>query len=275
MYKGLSVLPVSFFKDIESGKISITDWASMAKSIGISYIDIPYWAIRNHNPIYLCRLMKELELLGVSLGMIGTYSDFTNPDFMQRERELEYLKYDIALASQLGAGYLRITDGQKHPGVQKEQGIEWILEYFEKAEKAAEYFGLQLAFENHGHPGSWIFDDFSHSVDVFLEIAERIKGSRIGINFDNANATGCGVDAVTLLDKIYEQVVSVHLSDTSSNSTTVHTAVGSGVSPLMEVIAYLKKRDYRGWCSIEEDSGNGMDGIYQSVSCITQMWNMA
>ena len=93
MYKGLSVLPVSFFKDMESGKISITDWASMAKSIGISYIDIPRWAIRNHNPIYLCRLMKELELLGVSLGMIGTYSDFTNPDFMQRERELEYLKY--------------------------------------------------------------------------------------------------------------------------------------------------------------------------------------
>jgi len=47
--------------------------------------------------------------------MITTYPDFTHPCATQREREIEYLRNDIAVASQLNAKFLRVTAGQAHP----------------------------------------------------------------------------------------------------------------------------------------------------------------
>lgn len=269
----LSVLPVSLFSSFRSGAVTIADWAQMAKKIGLSYIDVPNWAFQSHTPVYLNRLKTELQCMGMRLAMVGAYPDFTNPDPLQRERELDYLKRDIALSSQMGARYLRVTDGQAHPGVSREQGVSWALEGLAKAAQSAKQYGVQLAFENHGHPSAWIYDDFSHPVSIFLELAEALQGTGVGVNFDSGNATGCGVDALWLLKQVYGSVVSLHISDTASNITTQHTALGGGASPIGEILAYLKKNNYQGWFSIEEDSNNGMDGIYQSVAYVNGLWD--
>lgn len=269
----LSVLPVSFFPALSDGAMTVTDWAQMAKKIGLSYIDAPNWALRSHLPLYLCRLKTELSCMGMSIAMIGAYPDFTNPDPLQRKRELDYLKRDIAMASQLGAKLVRVTAGQAHPTTQQQEGIEWAIEGLTQAASAAKDYGVQLAYENHGQPSAWIYDDFSHPVEIFLKIAKRLEGTGVGINFDNGNATGCGVDAVQLLGKVMDNVVSLHISDTSSCVTTLHSALGAGASPIRNVLEYLKKSDFKGWICIEEDSGRGMDGIFQAVSYVNGIWN--
>jgi len=269
----LSVLPVSFFPDFAVGRMTIVDWARMAKGIGLAYVDLPNWVFRCHQPVYLGRLKTELDILGISIAMVGTYSDFTNPDALQRRRELDYLRRDIALASQMGARLLRVTDGQAHPGTGLEQGINWAVEGLTEAAATAVDYGMQLVFENHGQPGGWVYDDFSHNVEVFLEIAMRLDGTGIGINFDNGNATGCGWDAVELLKRVLGNVVSVHISDTGSRATTLHTALGAGASPIRGVLELLKSSGFDGWICIEEDSGRGVDGIYQAVTQVRGIWN--
>lgn len=53
-------------------------------------------------PVYLLEQKAVLDAMGVGIGAVGTHSDLTHPDGVQRRRELDYLRADIALASQLG-----------------------------------------------------------------------------------------------------------------------------------------------------------------------------
>lgn len=272
MYQ-LSVLPVSFFPQLMSGSMSLEQWASMAKKYGLRYVDVPNWVFRNHMPVYLLQQKAVLDALDIEIGAIGTHCDFTHPDPAQRKRELEYLRGDIALASQMGACFVRVTDGQAHPGVTLEQGLDYAEEGLRKAAQSAREHGVQLALENHGFPSAWIYDDFSHDITVFRKLVERLRGSGVGVNFDNANATGSGMDAAQWLRELYPDVVSVHLADTSSPHTTVHTALGAGISPIAQVLRILKDRGFSGLISIEEDAKQGETGIFQAISHVRGIWN--
>lgn len=265
----ISVLPVSYFSALQNSSMDIEKWAFIAHKLGIRYIDLPVWAIRERTSVYLSYISQILSSAGVRVSMIGTYSDFTNPDSMQRQRELDYLVADIALASEIGADYIRLTDGQAYPGLNRNEAIGWIADNFRKAAVRAEEYGITLAFENHGHPSAWIYDDFSHSPSVFASVAEAIRDTGVKINFDTGNASGCGMDAVSMADEYFDEIASLHIAETVSNVTTVHAALGAGISPIEDVLRLLSERGFQGNISIEEDSGNGEKGIFQAYRFVT------
>ena len=269
----LSVLPVSFFSLLSSGEMTEEQWAKMGKKYGLSYVDFPNWAFRNHMPSYLRQQKYLLDTIGIRVGSIGTHSDLTNPDSVQRKRELDYLRYDIALASEMGAGYVRVTDGQAHPGLELEQGLDYISEGLSRAAETAKDYSVILGVENHGFPSAWIYDDFSHDMRVFRKLMARLDQIGVGINFDSANATGCGIDAAGFLEEIYDRVVSVHIADTISDRTTVHTALGAGICPIKDVLKVLYDHAFTGLISIEEDSKNGEAGVFQAVEHVRGIWN--
>ena len=265
----VSVLPVSFFGALENGSMSISEWAAMAHRLNIRYIDLPSWVFSQRTPVSISYARQILSSYNIRISMIGTYSDFTNPDKTQRKRELDYLFSDIALASEIGAQYIRLTDGQAHPGLNTDTAISWITENFIKAAEKANEYGIVLAFENHGHPSAWIYDDFSHSSSLFMKVAEAIRSTGVKINFDTGNASGCGMDAISMLDSLYDEVRSLHIAETVSNVTTVHAALGAGIVPIEGILRFLSSRNYRGNISIEEDSGKGEMGIFQSYRFVT------
>lgn len=269
----LSVLPVSFFSLLSSGEMTVEQWAKMGKKYGLSYVDFPNWAFRNHMPSYLRQQKYLLDTIGIRVGSIGTHSDLTNPDSVQRKRELDYLRYDIALASEMGAGYVRVTDGQAHPGLELEQGLDYISEGLSRAAETAKEYGVILGLENHGFPSAWIYDDFSHDLRVFRKLIARLDQIGVGINFDSANASGCGTDAAGFLEEIYDRVVSVHIADTISDRTTVHTALGAGICPIKDVLKVLHDHAFTGLISIEEDSKNGEVGVFQAIEHVRGIWN--
>ena len=103
----VSCLPVSFFPDLSSGKMSIQGWAYMAADIGLDAIDLSVMLLKNHTPVYLKQLRHDIETAGMSVTMMAAYPDFSHPDPLQRKREIEYLRRDIALSSYLGAKYFQ------------------------------------------------------------------------------------------------------------------------------------------------------------------------
>ena len=105
----ISCLPVSFFGDIISGRITLGEWARMAYISGLDGVDISILFIKSRTPKYLNQLRKEIEDAEMQIIMITAYPDFTHPKRIQRKRELEYFRGDIALASELGAKYVRVT----------------------------------------------------------------------------------------------------------------------------------------------------------------------
>jgi sugar phosphate isomerase/epimerase len=271
----ISCLPVSFFDDIISGKMTLGNWLDIAFEAGLDGIDISINFIKNHNPVYLKEIKKELQSRGMPLVMVTAYPDFTHPDNMQRKRELEYFKSDIALSSELGAKYLRILAGQAHPQTTEGHGIGLAIENLRKAAETAADYGVMLLYENHSKPGSWDYTDFSGPSHIFLKIAEGIRDTGIRINFDTANPIALGEEVMPLLQQVIDDVETIHVADTSTKGRLNHVLIGTGLVPFRKVFSFLKKNGFDGWLCIEENSGMGIEGVKRSVEYVRKMWREA
>ena len=270
----VSCLPVSFFSEIASGKMSIKEWACMASEVGLDAIDLSVMLLKNHTPVYLKQIRNDIESVGISVTMMATYPDFSHPDPIQRERELEYLRHDIALSSYLGAKYLRITAGQAYPETPVEQGIQWVIDYFQQAASVGDKFNVQLVYENHSKPGAWEYPDFSQPTERFLRIAEGIQDTGIGINFDTANPQVYGDDPLPVLQEVIDNIATIHVADTAEQGKLVPApiVIGEGVVPFKEIFSILKQNGFDEWMCIEEASKMGQEGIKKATDFVRKVW---
>jgi sugar phosphate isomerase/epimerase len=127
-------------------------------------------------------------------------------------------------------------------------------------------------FENHSKPGVWELPDFAFSTEVFLQIAEAIKDTGIGINFDTANPLAFGDDPLPILESVIDQVVTVHASDTSIKGRLEPVLLGDGLVPFDPLFSRLKQHGFDGWICIEEASRRGEEGIRLATEFIRQTW---
>ena len=271
----ISCLPVSFFSLITEGEMSIKEWAHIGCELGLDAIDLSIAFIKSHTPTYLKNIKNDLFAENMTITMVTTYPDFTHPDPVQRDREIEYSKRDIALSSELEAKYVRITAGQAHPETPLDKGKEWVIECFKKVSSVAEKFKIVLVFENHSKPGTWEYEDFSHPTEIFLDIADRIRNTGIKINFDTANTLAYGDDPLAVMQKITTQVETIHAADTSMKGKLEPVLLGQGIVPFHDIFSFLKKNKFDGWICIEEASQQGIPGIEKAVRFIRQEWEKA
>lgn len=269
----ISCLPVSLFADLQSGKCSIKDWACFAREIRLDAIDIGIILLKNHTPVYLQQVAQDLSDAKMSICMATTYPDFTNPDPLQRKRELDFLRHDIALCSQLNIPFLRVVAGQAHPSVAREAGIRSAVAHLREAAPIAADYGVTLVFEDHSKPGAWHYMDFAYPPDNFLEIARQVESAGIKVNFDTGNIVAYGQDPLPVLKQVINQVATIHVSDMAEKGVFRPTAIGAGVVPNREIFAYLKRSGFDGWLCLEEASGTGFEGIQKAVDYVRNTWN--
>ncbi len=268
-----SCLPVSLARELNSGDMTIREWAEYGKSLGLDAVDLMMVNIKAHTPKYLHTLRADLEAAEIGIAMITTYPDFTHPDALQREREVEYLRNDIAVASQLGARFLRVTAGQAHPETGVEEGIQWAIEGLKKVEALGDKYGVKLVYEDHSKPGGWEYMDFSNPPEIFLKIAEGIRETSVGINFDTANILVAGEDrTVEVLEQVVDQVETIHVADISTRGEMSPVLIGTGIVPIKEVFTCLKRHGWDEWLCIEEWSNQGLDGIKTAVETCRTIW---
>jgi sugar phosphate isomerase/epimerase len=269
----LSCLPVSFFRAIITGAMSLGEWARTAHEVGLDAIDVSMLLIKAHTPSYLKGIRREIESENMSLTMVTTYPDFSHPAAQQRGRELEYLRSDIAVASQLGAKYLRVTAGQAHPQTPLKEGIGWVVENLKYACEICERYDLKLVYENHMKTEAWEYLDFSHPTGVFLEIVEKTESIDLGINFDTANTVAYGDDPIPLLRSILHRIETVHAAETATVGSLTPTLLGTGLVPFQEIFSLLKKSGFDGWICMEEASNSGFRGVRMAAEFVRKTWN--
>lgn len=271
----VSCLPVSLFSQIIDGEISLKRWAKDAKKVGLDGMDVSMAFFKNHTPTYLSTVKTEIEEAGLPIIMATTYPDFTHPDIVQREREMEYLRRDIALCSELDVMYLRVLAGQAHPGMGIDEGTALAIEGLKQSARIADKYNLKLLYEDHAKPGAWHYIDFSFPPRIFLNISEGIKNTSIGINFDTGNIVAYGEDPLKILEKVLPKVETIHVSDMKRSGEFSPTLIGTGVVPFNEIFSYLKSKDFDKWLCIEEASYTGMDGIKKAVDFVRETWEKA
>ena len=88
-----------------------------------------------------------------------------------------------------------------------------VADNFKRMDEVASRYDIQLLYENHTKPGAWKHADFSMPFDIFFEIAEIIKDTRIGINCDLGNLLVCGREPLPVLKEMYSMIETIHASD--------------------------------------------------------------
>ena len=61
----LSCLPVSYFRDIINGQMSIKEWALEGSRIGLDGIDLSVLFLKSRSPEYLDKVRQEIGETGV------------------------------------------------------------------------------------------------------------------------------------------------------------------------------------------------------------------
>lgn len=268
----LSCLPVSYFREIINGEMSVGTWARQAAEIGLDAVDLSVLFLARRDGAYLKAMRREIEDTGLHVAVVNTYPDLTHPDPVERKGQLSQLETDLAAIGLLGAEMARVTAGQAHPETGREEGIAWAVEGLTRAVDAAERYGVQLVFENHSKPGAWRYADFCYPPDIFLDIAEGLAETPIDILFDTANVVAYGHDPLPVLNEVIDQVVCVHAADTRARGVFEPVLLGTGAVPFDAIFSRLKGAGFDGCVSIEEASGLGREGVVKAVSFVKQVW---
>jgi sugar phosphate isomerase/epimerase len=271
----LSCLPVSFFADITSGKMSVAEWARMGAGLKLDAVDLSILFLPERSLKSAETVRQQVEAEGMRITMLTTYPDFTHPEAAQRKKELELEIEAVRLAAALEAPFIRVTAGQAHPETSIKDGIAWASDGLSCLVEAAGSLGVQLAYENHAKPGAWEYTDFSQPPEIFLEILSRVPSPLLGVNFDTGNATAFAADPLAFLQQIAGRVVSVHASDTSERGQLKHVLLGTGVTPFQALFHCLKSSGFDGWICMEEASGLGRQGVEAAAKTIRRIWTEA
>ncbi len=272
----LSCLSVSLFPAIINGEMTIKEYAQLCRSLNLDGFDLGIVQLKNHTPKYIQNMKDDINEAGIGISMITTYPDFTHPEAKQREREFEFLRHDIALASAVGAKFLRITAGQAHPEMPEAKGIDLVVKNFMEIAPVAEQFGIKLVYEDHSKPGAWDYMDFSNPPHIFLAIAKQIKDTSIGINFDTANILVAGEDkTIEVLEEVIDNVETIHVAETATKGKMDPVLLGTGIVPIKEVFSCLKSHNWDKWLNIEEWGSMGIEGVKKAVAYTREMWEKA
>lgn len=268
----LSCLPVSFYEDIFSGKQTVSDWINFAADLGLDGLDFSVKFFPNQDAHVLSSVRAQVRRVGLELCTLVCYPDFTHPDADQRAREIEQMEAEVQLAATLGAKFVRVTAGQNHPGLDRTHGISWVVEGFQRALDVADRFGVTLAYENHTKGAPWKYWDFSQPSEIFLEILDHFADTDLRVCFDTANPLVINEDVIALLEAVSEKVVVVHAFDVRTAGNFEPVLVGTGASPIKEVLSTLKNNGFDGWVSVEEASREGTEGFEKAVAFVRHTW---
>ena len=260
----LSCLPVSLFPDFFTGRTTVGEWARFAASIGLDAFDISILFVRDRTPQGLAAFRKDAESGGIPLAMLTTYPDFTAPDPVTYEKELVRALSDISVAADLEARYVRLTAGQVYPDEDLNRQLDQVCRAFEVCADHADKWGIRLLWENHSKPMAWEREDFNYGEERLDAMLERLRGSRVRMNYDIANAWLVGKD-LAFLRSCYPEIASIHINDAAGREPIVFTGIGDGKADVRGSLATLRKMGYTGLYSIEEASGQGWDGIRKYV----------
>ncbi len=260
--------------------MTLLEWIELAATLGVDGLEF-YSGFLNSDNRFLAETRNALEQYNLQMPMLCCSPDFTQPDPVLLQDEIEREKQMIELTAFFGGKYCRVLSGQRRPGLDREEGIAQVVRIFRQLLPFAEKHGIILTLENHYKDNYWQYPEFAQKMDVFVEIVDQVCSPWFGVNFDPSNAILAGEDPLALLERVKHRVVTMHASDRYLTTGTLedlrreessvgyasrlsHGVIGKGLNDYDRIFTILQSVGFDSWISIE-DGVNGMDELREST----------
>jgi len=267
-----SCVPMIFFNDLLRGRMDLPHLFDTVTGLGLEGVELHTALLGDLGEDKARFIQSQLSQRGLCCSMVVAAPDFSHPVPEKRRGEVEKFKRAIDFSGRVGCRRVRVTAGQRHPGLDEALGLESVVDCFEEALAYARGKDLALAFENHYKNFFWEYPDFAMEDRIYLPIVERMRGAGLKVNYDSSNCIMGGYDGVELLRSVVDLVVNVHLSDRKSSGGYRHDVIGEGDIDFPAIFRVLKARDYSGFMSIEYNGTEGLDGLRRSFAQARRLW---
>ena len=277
----LAVFPKCFMDQLCVDKtMTLLEWIELAATLGVDGLEF-YSGFLNSDNRFLAETKDALVEHNLQMPMLCCSPDFTQPDPVLLQGEIEREKQMIELTAFFGGKYCRVLSGQRRPGLDREEGVAQVVRVFRQLLPFAEKHGIILTLENHYKDNYWQYPEFAQKMDVFVEIVDQVRSPWFGVNFDPSNAILAGEDPLVLLERVKHRVVTMHASDRYLKTGTLedlrreessvgyaarlsHGVIGKGLNDYDRIFSTLQSVGFDSWISIE-DGVNGMDELRESA----------
>ena len=260
--------------------MTVFDWIELAATLGVEGLEF-YSGFLRDDEAFLKQVKAALKKHSLTMPMLCCSPDFTQPDPLLLQKEIEREKQMIAITAFFGGGFCRVLSGQRRPELKREDGVAQVVGVITSLLPFAEAHGVVLTMENHYKDNYWQYPEFAQKMDVFVEIVDQINSPWFGVNFDPSNTILAGEDPLVLLQRVKHRVVSMHASDRYLKHGTLadlrkeessvgyasrlaHGVIGRGMNDYDKIFATLASVGFDSWISIE-DGVDGMDELRESV----------
>ncbi len=265
--------------------MTLFEWIELAATLGVDGLEF-YSNFLEDDATFLKDVRDALVQHHLAMPMLCCSPDFTEPDPLRLQKEIDREKRMIEITTFFGGHFCRVLSGQRRPEVTREKGIAQVVRVIKDLLPFAADHGVVLNMENHYKDNYWKYPEFAQKMDVFVEIVEQIDSPWFGVNFDPSNAILAGEDPLALLELVKHRVVTVHASDRYLKCGTIedlrkeedsvgyasrlaHGTIGQGLNDYDKIFFTLRSVGFNSWISIE-DGLDGMDQLRKSVAFLKE-----
>jgi sugar phosphate isomerase/epimerase len=279
----LAAFPKAFMDALcLDGSMSLAAWIDLAATLDIDGLEFYSGFLDLADPARWPEIRRRVEDKVLSMPMMCCSPDFTHPDPIFRQQQVDAEKRWIDMAAELGAHYCRVLSGQRRPEISRADGIRYAAECIRACLPHAAERGVTLILENHYKDNYWRYPEFAQKTDVFCELVSAIEAPNFGVNYDPSNTILAGEDPLELLEHVKHRVATMHASDRYLAHGTIedlrreedsvgyakrlrHGEIGKGLNDYDTILSTLRAAGFDGWISIE-DGVEGMDELERSVA---------
>ena len=85
----IAAFPKCYIEDLVKGKMALEDWIDMSVELGCDGLEMYNHFLTSYDPEYLKQIRNRIESLGMKVPMMCYSSDFTMPDFADRNAQVK------------------------------------------------------------------------------------------------------------------------------------------------------------------------------------------
>lgn len=272
----------------KDGTMSLDQWIDLAAELPIDGLEWYAGFLEMQDRNNWEALRRKVEEKNLTVPMMCCSPDFTHPDPVFREEQIEREKYWIEMTAALGGQFCRVLSGQRRPELTHEEGVRYAAECIDACAPYAAQHGITLILENHYKDDFWTYPEFAQMMDVFCDLVDAVQAKNFGVNYDPSNTILAGEDPLELLRRVSKRVVTMHASDRFLKEGTIedlrneelgiegyaqrlsHGEVGKGLNDYDAIFSELKAAGFDDhWISIE-DGVEGMEQLHRSAEFLQQ-----